>query len=122
VNPRLIHKQHPDSHFSSMRKQEKEKLTFGYQSTYSALLGLIGFLLLYYVWILNANATQWYTIRQLEKNQNELKVELDRLNVKIAEIDSLDSIGAEDALDNMQQVQDPNYLVYKTSVQYVFKN
>jgi len=122
VNPRLIHKQHPDSHFSSMRKQEKEKLTFGYQSTYSALLGLIGFLLLYYVWILNANATQGYTIRQLEKNQNELKVELDRLNVKIAEIDSLDSIGAEDALNNMQQVEDPNYLVYKSNVQYVFKN
>ncbi|NDK09967.1 hypothetical protein GW846_04255 [Candidatus Gracilibacteria bacterium] len=122
MNPRLIHKQHPDSHFSSMRKQEKEKLTFGYQSTYSALLGLIGFLLLYYVWILNANATQGYTIRQLEKNQNELKVELDRLNVKIAEIDSLDSIGAEDALNNMQQVEDPNYLVYKSNVQYVFKN
>ncbi len=122
MNPRLIHKQHPDSHFDSLRKKEKAKLTFGYQSTYSALLGLIGFLLLYYVWILNANATQGYTIRQLEKTQNELKVELDRLDVKIAELDSLDSISAESALDNMVPVEDPDYLVYKEGVQYVFQN
>lgn len=122
MNPRLVMKEHPDVNFSSLRVKEKQKLNFGYQSTYMALIGLIAFLLLYYVWILNANATQGYTIRQLEKTQNELKVELDRLDVKIAELDSLDSIRSDESLKNMLPVEDPNYLVYKDGTQYVFNN
>ncbi len=86
------------------------------------LMGLIAFLLLYYVWILNANATQGYTIRKLEKSQNELKVELDRLDVKIAEIDSLNTIRADETFEDMVPVEDPNYLVIKEGVQYVYNN
>lgn len=85
-------------------------------------MGLIAFLLLYYVWILNANATQGYTIRKLEKSQNELKVELDRLDVKIAEIDSLNTIRADETFEDMVPVEDPNYLVIKEGVQYVYNN
>lgn len=113
-------KQHPEIHFSSQRKREKEKLTFGYQSTYMTLLWLIGFLLLYYVWILNANATQGYSIRKLEKVQNELKVELDRLDVKIAELDSLENISSDELLQDMIPIEDPNYLVIKESDKYVY--
>lgn len=109
--------------FLSKRKQNQDKLQFGYQSTYMILLGLIGFLLLYYVWILNANATQGYTIRELEDTQKELKVELERLDVKIAEIESSESIGSDKTLESiMEEYQDPNYLVIKENVQYVYNN
>lgn len=85
-------------------------------------MSIISFLLVYYVWILNANATQWYNIRQLEKTQNELKVELDRLNVKIAELESLDSVSSDDIFNNMEPIEDPDYLVIKEGVQYVYNN
>ena len=120
MNARLVMKQYTERNFSSSRKIEKEKLNFWYQSTYITLLGLIVFLLLYYVWILNANATQGYTIRQLEKSQKTLKEELDRLDVKIAELDSLENISSDEVFDNMLPIEDPNYLVIKQWVQYVY--
>lgn len=87
------------------------------------MLGLIGFLLLYYVWILNANATQWFAIRELENTQKQLKVELDRLDVKIAEIESSRSIESDETLQwIMEEYDDPNYLVIQENVQYVFSN
>lgn len=107
--------------FLAERKRNKEKLQFGYQSTYMILLGLIGFLLIYYVWILNANATQWFAIRDLENTQKQLKVELDRLDVKIAEIESSRSIESDETLRwIMEEYEDPDYLVYKENIQYVF--
>lgn len=121
MNPRLVVRE-PQKNFFSRRKRDQEKLQFGYQSTYVALMSIISFLLVYYVWILNANATQWYNIRQLEKTQNELKVELDRLNVKIAELESLDSVSSDDIFNNMEPIEDPDYLVIKEGVQYVYNN
>jgi hypothetical protein len=107
--------------FLSERKRNKEKLQFGYQSTYIALLGVIGFLLIYYVWILNANATQGYTIRELENIGTELKVELERLDVKIAELESSESISSDQNMQNMmEEYEDPNYLVIRDNVQYVY--
>ena len=122
VNARLVMKQYNEKLFSSARKLEKEKLHFWYQSTYITLLGLIVFLLLYYVWILNANATKGYMIKELENTQNELKVELDRLNVKIAELDSLETISSDEIFEQMLPIEDPNYLVLKENVQYVYKD
>jgi len=109
--------------FLADRKRNKDKLLFGYQSTYMALLGVIGFLLLYYVWILNANATQGYTIRNLENTGKELKVELERLNVKIAELESSENISSDEELQNMmEEYEDPNYLVIRNDIQYVYNN
>ncbi len=109
--------------FLAERKRNKEKLQFGYQSTYMILLGLIWFLLIYYVWILNANATQWFAIRDLENTQKQLKVELDRLDVKIAEIESSRAIESDETLQwIMEEYEDPNYLVIKENVQYVYNN
>ena len=115
-------KQYQEKNFESLRKREKEKLNFGYQSTYITLMGLIVFLLLYYVWILNANATKGYTIIQLEKTQKELKVELDRLNVKIAELDSLETMSSDELFQDMVPIEDPNYLVLKDTVQFALKD
>jgi hypothetical protein len=120
VNPRLIMTSKQNS-FLATRKRNKDKLQFGYQSTYIALLGVIGFLLIYYVWILNANATQGYTIRSLENTGKELKVELERLEVKIAELESSESISSDQEIqDMMEEYEDPNYLVIKNDTQYVY--
>lgn len=83
---------------------------------------MITFLLIYYVWTLNVNATQWYNIRDLQKTQTELKVELERLDVKIAEIESLDTITSDPIIDNMEPIDDPDYVVIRSDVQYVYNN
>ncbi len=122
MNPRLVMTQKQES-FLAKRKQSKQKLQFGYQSTYIGLLGMIAFLLIYYVWILNANATQGYTIRELENIQKEYKVELERLDVQIAELESTGSVWSDETLQEiMEQYEDPNYLVIKENVQYVYNN
>ncbi len=102
-----------DLNFSSKRKKEKQKMEFWFNSTYIILLSVIWFLLIYYVWILNANATKWYDIRQLEERQVELLLEQERLETKIADLDSLHNILSEEWKDNMEKVEDPDYLVIK---------
>ena len=86
------------------------------------LLLLTGFLLIYYVWILNVNATKGYNIRQLEIEKRNLLIEKELLDVKIAELESLSNILWKDDLENMEKVKEPDYLVIKEWVQYVYKN
>ena len=56
------------------------------------MLSVIGFLLIYYVWILNVNATKGYNIRTLEIEKRNLMIEKERLDVKIAELESITNI------------------------------
>jgi len=79
-------------------------------------------MLLYYVWILNVNATKGYNIRKLEIEKKQLLMEKEILDVKIAELESLSTILSDDDLQNMQRVKDPKYLVIKDDVQYVYNN
>jgi hypothetical protein len=74
MNPQVVLKEDAKNFFSQ-RKYTKDSEEFGLHSTYVFMVGLIGFLLLYYVWVLNVNATQGYSIIQLEieKRQLELK-------------------------------------------------
>ncbi|MDD2870521.1 MAG: hypothetical protein PHS49_00895 [Candidatus Gracilibacteria bacterium] len=108
--------------FSSSRKKEKEQFNFGITSTYIALLSLICMLLLYYVWILNVNATKGYNIRELEIEKKNLLMEKELLDVKIAELESLSTILKDDDLQNMETIQEPKYLVVKDDVQYVYND
>lgn len=121
MNARLI-MNHTSKNFSSKRIKEQEKTRSGFQSTYIGLVWCICFLLIYYVISLNTSATLGYDIRNLENVQNELKIELDRLEVKIAEIESLDTISSDDIYDMMVPSDDPDYLVIKEGVQYVYNN
>ena len=121
MNPRLTIKKQTRN-FLSQRKKEKQKLDFGFKTTYMSLLTVIGFLLFYYVLSLNTSATLGYDIRILEDSQKKLKVELERLDVKIAELDSLDAISSDGMLENMEKIEDPDYLVIKDNVQYVYNN
>lgn len=86
------------------------------------MLSVIGFLLIYYVWILNVNATKGYNIRTLEIEKRNLMIEKERLDVKIAELESLTNIIDEWETENMVPIENPDYLVIKSDVQYVYNN
>ena len=106
--------------FFSRRKKEKEKFNFWITSTYIALLSLISLLLLYYVWILNVNATKGYNIRELEIEKKTLLMEKELLDVQIAELESLSTILWDDDLQNMEKVWNTDFLVIRDDVQYVY--
>lgn len=108
--------------FYSKRKAEKEEFTFWVRLTYWIMLFLLVTMFLYYVWILNVNATKWYNIRNLEIEKNNLLFEKEQLDAKIAELESNDSIDNEIDTKWMEKVEDPDYLVIKKWVQYVFNN
>lgn len=108
--------------FSSKRKKEKESFNIWLTSTYLIMLSVIAWLLLYYVWILNVNATKGYNIRQLEIEKRELLIEKELLDVQIAELESLSNILKDDDTKNMEKVENPDYLVIKEWVQYVYNN
>ncbi len=121
MNSTLLNK-HIKRSFFPKRKKEKEQIDFWITSTYIALLSLICLLLLYYVWILNVNATKGYNIRELEIEKKMLLMDKELLDVKIAELESLSTILKDDDLQNMEQIKDPEYLVIKENVQYVYNN
>lgn len=108
--------------FFSKRKIEKEKFTFWVNYTFISLLILIVALLLYYIWILNVNATKWYNIISLEAEKKNLLMEAERLKMKIAELESLWNIMNDEDLKNMEKIDNANYLVIKDDVQYVYKH
>jgi len=121
VNSTLINR-NLKKNFLSKRKKEKEKFDFGITSTYIALLSLISLLLLYYVWILNVNATKGYNIRELEIEKKTLLMEKELLDVKIAKLESLSTILQDDDLQNMERIWEPDHLVIKEDVQYVYND
>ncbi len=93
----------------------------GVNSTYIILLSLMSILLLYYVWILNVNATKWYDIRELEQTKRELSIQKELLKVQLSDLESLSNIESDTSLiENMENVDDPDYIIMKKWVQYVY--
>ena len=86
------------------------------------MLSLICILLLYYVWILNVNATKGYNIRELEIEKKTLLMEKELLDVKIAELESLTTILKDNDLQNMETISEPKYLVIKDAINYVYND
>lgn len=119
MNSNIVTQDFSQNYFSK-RKREKEKFSFWMNSTYIALLSIITLLFLYYVWILNVNATKWYNIVQLEIEKTNLLMEKEQLDVRIAELESLSNIVNENELKNMEKISSPDYLVIKDNVQYVY--
>lgn len=119
VKSRIVTQEFKKSFFSR-RKEEKEKFNIWMTSTYISLLWIIALLLLYYVWTLNVNATKWYNIRQLEIEKQNLLMEKEQLDVKIAELESLNNIMNSWELKNMEKIKEPDYLVIKDNTQYVY--
>lgn len=119
MNPKAILKDYK-TNFYSKRKLAREEFTFWIRSTYSFMLIFIASLLIYYVWVLNVNATQWYNIIQLEIEKRTLLLENELLDVKIAELDSLNNILSPEDTKNMEKVEDPEFIVIKNDTQYVY--
>lgn len=110
--------------FVSKRYKEKQSIKFDISFTYIIMIGFIFLLLIYYIWIINANATKWFSIRQLEQQKKNLMIEKEQLEVKIANLESIDWIKDEnmETIDNMEKVENPDYLVIKEWVNYAYKN
>ena len=122
MNPNLIILKRWNLSFFSQRKTTRESLKIWVNSTYILSLLFIWFLWIYYIWILNINATKWYNVRSLELTKNNLTVEKDILDVKIAELESLSSLTKWDWAKNMQKVENAQFLVVKDNDNYAFKN
>ncbi len=107
--------------FVSKRKLKKDDFLWNIKNTYSFLLTIVVWLLIYYVWILNVNATQWYNIRKLEIEKRNLLMEKEILEVKIAELESSSNITKKD-LEWMEKIDDndKNFLVIKNNIQYTY--
>lgn len=99
--------------FFSSRKTTRENYRFSFTETYVIALMVIGFLGVYYVFVLNMNATKGYNVRNLEITRKNLTFEQNLLNIKIAEAESLSTISENKAITPMQAIEAPKYLVTK---------
>ncbi|MBP8016731.1 hypothetical protein KAZ01_01875 [Candidatus Gracilibacteria bacterium] len=115
MNPNLIIMKRGKFPFFSERKLERENFKLSFTKTYILTLIMIGILGIYYVWTLNVNATKGYTIRNLEIERRNLTFEKNLLNMKIAEVQSLNSISSDTSLTLMATVENPKFLVLKDS-------
>jgi len=110
--------------FVSKRWKEKQNIKFDISFTYIIMIWFIFLLLIYYIWIINTNATKWFNIRELEQQKKNLMIEKEQLEVKIANLESLDWIKDENMenVENMEKVENPDYLVIKDWVNYVYND
>lgn len=120
MNSRIIYTQYEKGTFFSHRKEEQKICQKWFSKTYGSILFVTACLFFYYIWALNASATQWYTIQQLKQTQMELQVQLERLNVRIAEVSSIEAISTDEALKYMEEIWTPEYLVVRENMQYTY--
>ena len=106
----------------SNRQLEKAKLYFGINMTYSLLIFCIGLLGIYYVWSVNSLSTVAYGIADLKAQNTNLMLEIELLDVKIAELDSVSEIENTEDASLMETVDEPDYLVIKEWKSYVYNN
>ncbi len=121
MNPNLIILKKWAFRFLSERKATRENLKFWVNTTYIMSILFIGVLWIYYVLTLNINATKWYNIRNIELEKNALKVESNLLNVKIAEINSLNNLTKWEWVKYMETINSAEYIVVKDLNNYAFK-
>lgn len=122
MNPNLIIIKTGHFRFFSQRKTTRENFKLWVNTTYILALLFIWILWIYYVWTLNINATKWYNIRNLELLKNNLTVEKELLEVKIAEFESLSTLMKWDWVNDMEPVGKAEFLVVKDMKNYAFKN
>jgi len=79
------------------------------------ILLFIGVLGIYYVWTLNCNATKWYNVRRLELTKKNLTIEKELLDVRVAELESLNYLLSSNIIKNMKKVENPKYIVIDNS-------
>lgn len=97
--------------FFSERKAAREYYRLSFTQTYVLAIVMIALLGIYYVWILNENATKWYNIRSLQVENRELSFQENLLDIRIAEWQSMGTIMDSPVVTSMENVEQPTFLV-----------
>lgn len=99
--------------FFSERKAAREYYRLSFTQTYVLAIVMIALLGIYYVWILNENATKGYNIRTLQVENRELSFQENLLDIRIAEGQSMETIMNSTIVSSMENVVQPAFLVMK---------
>ena len=113
MNPNFIVMKKGYFSFLSERKTARENFRLTFTQTYILSILALAFLGIYYVWILNVNATKGYNIRNLELDRRNLTVQKNLLDIKIAEAESLEVITTSPSNKSMEAEEAPKYFVLK---------
>jgi len=111
MNPNMIILKKRGANFFSQRRLLRENFKMNITSTYVMILLFVGVLWIYYVWTLNCNATKWYNVRRLEITKKNLTIEKELLEVRIAELESLNYLLSSSVIKNMEKVESPKYII-----------
>lgn len=96
--------------FFSERQAARENFRLSFTQTYVLAIVMIALLGIYYVWMLNQNATKWYNIRNLQVQYRELSFKENLLDIRIAEGKSIDAIMKLSIVSNMVPVESSTFL------------
>lgn len=99
--------------FFSERKAARENFRFTFTQVYIVLTILIALFGIYYVWILNQNATKWYNVRELQVKNRELSFQENLLDIRIAEGQSIGTVMNGSIISYMENVDRASFLVMK---------
>lgn len=102
--------------FFSERKAAREHFRLSFTQTYVLAVFMIALLWVYYVWILNQNATKGYNIRTLQVQYRELSFKQNLLDIRIAEGKSIDAILASTAAKSMVPADKTTFVVMKNTL------
>jgi hypothetical protein len=101
--------------FFSERQAAREHFRLSFTQTYILAIVMIAFLGVYYVWMLNQNATKGYNIRNLQMQYSELSFQENILDIRIAEWRSIDTILSFPTVQSMQSIDKPQFIILKNS-------
>lgn len=104
----------------SNRKKRKDEMDFWVSSTFSYLIGFIVISFIYLIWSLNTWATQWYEIRDLERDKQNLLLQKETLETKIYNLESLETIEKSESKEQMEEIKDPDFIVIRNWINYAF--
>ncbi|PID84340.1 hypothetical protein CSB09_01580 [Candidatus Gracilibacteria bacterium] len=99
--------------FLSARKVAREHFRLSFTQTYILSIIFIACLGVYYIWLLNQNATKGFNIRTLQVESRELAFKENLLDIRIAQGKSIDAIMQSPIVLEMENVENPNILVQK---------
>lgn len=99
------------SPFLSQRKTIREHFALSFTQTYVLALFVIGVLGVFYVFLLNTNATKGYAVRNLEIAHRDLATNKNLLDIRIAEGQSLESLTTNPSTKVMETIAEPQFLV-----------
>lgn len=99
----------------TIKKMIQEKIN-NYGMLSIVLIVATAFLFVMYVWQVNASSTAGFAMRDIEREITQLERENDRLNVRIAELQSVESVSRRLRMLGLQPVRDITYIVSNSTI------